>query len=76
VHERAGLTAATTVTLEDILYERRLEFSYEGLRIHDQRRLQENVGTLPYNDPKLVFPIPFRETEANPGLKNQQNPGY
>jgi len=76
VHERAGLTAATTVTLEDILYERRLEFSYEGFRIHDQRRLQENVGTLPYNDPKLVFPIPFRETEANPNLKSQQNPGY
>ena len=76
VHERAGLTAATTVTLEDILYERRLEFSYEGFRIHDQRRLQENVGSLPYNDPKLVFPIPFRETEANPSLKNQQNPGY
>lgn len=76
VHERAGLTAATIVTLDDILYERRLEFSYEGFRIHEQRRLQENVGSLPYNDPKLVFPIPFRETEANPALKNQQNPGY
>jgi hypothetical protein len=76
VHERAGLTAATTVTLDDILYERRLEFSYEGFRIHDQRRLHEDVGLLPYNDPKLVFPIPFRETEANPALKNQQNPGY
>jgi len=76
VHVRAGLTPAASVSLNDILLERRLELSYEGFRIHDQRRLQENVGTLPYNDPKLVFPIPFRETEANPNLKNQQNPGY
>jgi len=76
IHERAGLLPATTVTLDDILLERRLELSYEGFRIHDQRRLNENVGTLPYNDPKLVFPIPFRETEANPNLKGQQNPGY
>jgi len=76
VHVRAGLLPATTVTLDNILLERRLELSYEGFRIHDQRRLQENVGTLPYNDPKLVFPIPFRETEANPNLKGQQNPGY
>ena len=76
VHVRAGLTPAASVSLNDVLLERRLELSYEGFRIHDQRRLQENVGTLPYNDPKLVFPIPFRETEANPNLKNQQNPGY
>jgi hypothetical protein len=76
VHTRAGLAAATSVSLENVLLERRLELSYEGFRIHDQRRLKENVGTLPYNDPKLVFPIPFRETEANPNLKSQQNPGY
>jgi hypothetical protein len=76
VHVRAGLVPATSVTLANILLERRLELSYEGHRIHDQRRLHENVGTLTYTDPKLVFPIPFRETEANPNLKTQQNPGY
>ncbi len=76
IHERAGLTAAASVTLDDILLERRLELSFEGFRIHDQRRLNENVGTLTFDDPKLVFPIPFRETEANPKLKTQQNPGY
>ena len=32
--------------------------------------------SLPYNDPKLLFPIPARELEANPKLKSQQNPGY
>lgn len=76
VHVRAGLAAASSVTLANILLERRLELSYEGHRIHDQRRLHENIGTLLYNDPKLVFPIPFREIEANPNLKAQQNPGY
>ncbi len=76
IHVRAGLAPAASVTLDDILLERRLELSFEGFRIHDQRRLHENVLALTYNDPKLVFPIPFRETEANPGLKSQQNPGY
>jgi hypothetical protein len=76
VHTRAKLAPVTTVTLAQILLERRLELSFEGHRIHDQRRLHENVGTLVYTEPRLVFPIPFRETEANPNLKTQQNPGY
>jgi hypothetical protein len=76
IHTRAGLSAAASVTLAAILMERRLELAYEGFRIHDQRRLQENVGALLYNDPKLVFPIPSREIESNPGLASQQNPGY
>ena len=76
VHTRAGLTGAGTVTLNDILLERRLELSFEGHIIHDLRRLRQSVGTLPFDDPRLVFPIPFRETEANPNLKSQQNPGY
>jgi hypothetical protein len=76
IHTRAGLPGALTVTLADILLERRLELSYEGFRIHDQRRLQESIGSLPYNDPKLVFPVPAREIEANPALASQQNDGY
>ncbi len=76
IRTRAGLTAATTVTLNNITYERRLELAFEGFRIHDQRRLKENVASYPYNDPKLLFPIPSRELDANPNLKSQQNPGY
>jgi tetratricopeptide (TPR) repeat protein len=76
IHTRAGLAPAVTVTLADILLERRLELAFEGFKIHDVRRLHSNVGTLPYNDPKLLFPIPARELEANPTLKTQQNPGY
>lgn len=75
-HTRAGLTPVSSVTLADILLERRLELSFEGFRIHDLRRLHENVGSLQYNDPKLVFPIPAREIAANPALAGQQNEGY
>jgi tetratricopeptide (TPR) repeat protein len=76
IHTRAGLVPAVSVTLDDILLERRLELAFEGFKIHDVRRLRGTVGTLQYNDPKLLFPIPAREMQANPGLKDQQNPGY
>ena len=76
IHTRAGLTPAVSVTLADILLERRLELAFEGFKIHDVRRLHQNVSAYPYNDPKLLFPIPARELEANPSLKPQQNVGY
>ncbi len=74
VHTRAGLAAATEVTLEDILLERRLELAHEGAKIHDNRRLGLAVGGRPYNDPRLVFPIPQREIDVNSNLV--QNTGY
>lgn len=76
IHTRAGLVPAVSVTLAEILLERRLELSYEGFRIHDLRRLHENVGSLTFDDPKLVFPVPAREIESNPALAAQQNEGY
>ena len=76
IHTRAGLDPAVSITLDDILYERRLELAFEGFKIHDIRRLHQNFSTFLYNDPKLLFPIPDREIEANPNLKPQQNPGY
>ncbi|HPC98863.1 MAG TPA: RagB/SusD family nutrient uptake outer membrane protein [Bacteroidales bacterium] len=76
IHTRAGLVAAGSVTLDDIILERRLELAFEGHRIHDIKRLKQSVATWAWNDPKLVFPIPARELEANPTLKTQQNPGY
>lgn len=74
IRTRAGLAAAATVTLDDILLERRLELAHEGHKIHDMKRTKQNVGSLPYNDPKLVFPVPLREINANSNLV--QNPGY
>ncbi|MDX1666370.1 MAG: RagB/SusD family nutrient uptake outer membrane protein [Saprospiraceae bacterium] len=74
IHMRAGLLPAVQVTLADILLERKLELAFEGHRIHDVKRLQQNVGNLAFDADKLVFPIPAREIEANPNL--EQNPGY
>lgn len=74
VHTRAKLPAATSVNLAEILLERRRELAHEGAKIHDIKRTKANVGDLPYNSDKLVFPIPAREISANPNLT--QNPGY
>ncbi len=75
-HTRAGLTPVASVTLDDILLERRLELAFEGHKIHDMKRLHLDVGARPYDDQKLLFPIPQREMDANTGLLGQQNPGY
>ena len=76
IHTRAGNTSVGSVTLNDILLERRLELAFEGFKIHDIKRLKLSVGTRPYNDNKLLFPIPQRELDANPTIKPQQNDGY
>jgi tetratricopeptide (TPR) repeat protein len=76
IHTRAGLPASPTVTLNTILYERRLELAFEGFKIHDVRRTHGNFASYAWDDPRLVMPIPARELDANPTLKAQQNPGY
>jgi hypothetical protein len=74
------LPLKTSATLEDILKERKLELAHEGHLIHDIKRTKGSVADntsnimYPYNDPKLVFPIPQREMDANPNLV--QNEGY
>ena len=74
VHERAGLAAATSVTLDDILLERRLELAQEGFSVHDIRRLQGTLGPDAYDADNTIFPIPDSEINANPNMV--QNPGY
>ena len=78
IHTRAGLTAIApgTATVDTILYERRLELAFEGFRIHDIRRSHASFDIYSWNDDKLVMPIPARELDANPTLRNQQNAGY
>lgn len=81
IRTRAGLPPLATVTLPAILKERKLELLFEGFRLHDLKRNQESTvapdsppTTLAWNSPRLVFPIPLREINANPNLV--QNPGY
>ena len=62
------------LTLAAILKERKLELAFEGAAIHDIKRTQGAVGALPWNSPKLIYPIPIREIRANPNLS--QNTGY
>jgi starch-binding outer membrane protein, SusD/RagB family len=73
IRDRVGLPVLVA-TLPIILNERMLELAFEGFFLHDAKRTQQSINSIPWNDNKLVFPIPQRETDANPSLV--QNPGY
>ncbi len=91
----------TTVTLDRVLEERRIELVGEGHRFFDAIRngkritrttTEAAIGTtvkvshLPLIVPeawdfdwtyyKVVLPIPKSEMDANPTIRDQQNPGY
>lgn len=76
IRSRAGLAPipAAELTLDDILRERRHELSFEGHKLHDAKRLEQSILGIPWNSPKLVFPIPDREIKVNSNLT--QNEGY
>lgn len=71
---RAKASAKTSVTIDDVLMERRLELAWEGARIHDIKRTKANVGSRAYNDNLLILPIPNRDVLVNSNLA--QNDGY
>lgn len=88
VRHRALLGDAPAVTAAGLFaavkQERRVELAFEGFRLFDLKRYKETtyavdgngnqVQAFPWNSPKLVFPIPKRERDANPQLV--QNEGY
>ena len=76
IRNRAKLPsyAATDLTLDKIIKERKLELAFEGFTLHDVKRLQLSVGNIAWNSPNLVFPIPKREITVNSNLT--QNSGY
>ncbi len=74
IRNRAGLANLTTVNLNAILKERKLELLFEGELLHDLKRTRRTVGSLAFNANNLVMPIPFREMQVNNMLV--QNPGY
>lgn len=74
VRERAGASLYTTVSLARIMEERTLELAFEGLRIHDIKRMKGSTGDFAWDNSKLIFPIPQREIEVNASLV--QNEGY
>lgn len=71
---RSGASPLGGLSLDLLFNERRLELGFEGHLIHDIKRTQSSVESLPYNDNSLVLPIPQSEMNSNPLI--EQNPGY
>ncbi len=79
---------ASAGLVEDILDERRREFIFEGQTYWDWarngrkitgRQIIESItsnGDISFPSTKTVYPIPLAELNANPAIRNQQNPGY
>ena len=79
--------AASEVTLDRVLTERRKELAAEGHRLFDLIRNKRDIVRtmssrvfdistplhIPYNNYKVIFPIPRVELNINPLI---QNPGY
>lgn len=78
-----GMTTPATANITNILRERRIEFMAEGHRFFDLKRLgraiskpaSSGVGTVPYDNFKILSRIPQSELELSDGIL-VQNPGY
>src|SRR4029079_8458335 len=85
-----GYTSTGQALLNDILLERRKELAFEGHRYWDLVRNNLDVtrvdlaNNYPGNVPLVlettnfhrILPIPQGELDANPNIREQQNPGY
>jgi hypothetical protein len=74
IRQRSGAAPLAAVTVDDILLERQRELAFEGFGIYDIKRTQGSVQGIPYNDPRLVMPIPQSEMDTNSLM--EQNEGY
>ncbi len=74
LRDRSSAPPLSMLTIDLILNERELELAFEGFTLHDYKRTRRDIDGLPYNDNKLVFPIPQSARDRNPLL--EQNPGY
>jgi len=81
-----GYVSTGAALKADIVQERRKELAFEGDRFHDLNRLKQAIArstnypasarNIAYPFDKRLLPIPQVETDANPTIKAQQNPGY
>ncbi len=80
IRERAGLAPIAGATLDDILQERFVEFTFEGLRWLDLVRtgrvdaVMSAINPATWQATDALLPIPQTERNNNPNLT--QNPGY
>ncbi|WP_437920210.1 RagB/SusD family nutrient uptake outer membrane protein [Sphingobacterium sp. LRF_L2] len=63
-----ALPALTSIDLNGILLERKLELAHEGQGIHDIKRIKGSVDGVAYDDVSLLLPIPQREIDASNGV--------
>ncbi len=71
VRERAGLDPVTSLTFNNMYWERFQELFFEGDNFHNQKRLQKPKVSnleLPWNSPRLLYKIPQREIDVNPNM--------
>jgi hypothetical protein len=84
--------AITGSDIASIYGERRREYMLEGQNFFDMFRRGTNIrnrqyieladngsitfGSITSQHYRVVYPIPLREMNANPAIRNQQNPGY
>ncbi|MCU4156188.1 RagB/SusD family nutrient uptake outer membrane protein [Carboxylicivirga sp. A043] len=80
--------ATGDLIVADVLKERRKELVLEGHTFWDHFRraipfdreaegnVSNDVAHIDYTQPQVVYPIPMNEMEANPNIRDQQNPGY
>lgn len=73
--ERTGVDYIASPSLDEVIQQRRLELAFEGLNIHDLRRLRKPTGSFNWNDDRLILPIPQREVDATGG-SIEQNAAY
>ncbi len=84
IPENRNADSYASVSIDNILEERRKEFLFEGLYYWDLQRLnldieviddEQNIDeAIPYGDFRRVHPIPISEIDANSNVV--QNPGY
>ncbi len=84
VRDRAGLTTGSSITKQELINERQVEFAFENQRWFDLIRFgvaEQVLGTfatangIVFSSSDLLLPIPEREIGVSFG-KMTQNPGY
>jgi hypothetical protein len=74
VRDRAKAPTLLAVTGDDFVTERYRELAFEGDKFWTKKRLKLDIGTLAYDNDKLILPVPERERDVN--TKLTQNDGY
>ena len=77
IRSKANASQYVTVGLDSILTERELELAFEGMRIHDFKRLGKAIDTvdgdgnpitIDYTGPEYILPIPQQDLNTNKNL--------